>query len=76
MTEKDVEVPADITVIKVPNMREAMELAVPYFYDYPGKKMRMIGVTGTMVKQVAHICFAIFCVKQDIKWASLAQLKS
>lgn len=38
MTEKDVEVPADITVIKVPNMREAMELAVPYFYDYPGKK--------------------------------------
>ena len=47
MTEKDVEVPADITVIKVPNMREAMELAVPYFYDYPGKKMRMIGVTGT-----------------------------
>lgn len=31
MTEKDVEVPADITVIKVPNMREAMELAVPYF---------------------------------------------
>lgn len=37
MTEKDVEVPADITVIKVPNMREAMELAVPYFYDYPGK---------------------------------------
>lgn len=47
MTEKDVEVPADITVIKVPNMREAMEFAVPYFYDYPGKKMRMIGVTGT-----------------------------
>lgn len=26
MTEKDVEVPADITVIKVPNMREAWNL--------------------------------------------------
>ena len=24
-----------------------MELCVPYFYGYPGKKMRMIGVTGT-----------------------------
>lgn len=47
MTEKDVEVPTGVTVIKVPNLREAMELAVPYFYDYPGKKMRMIGVTGT-----------------------------
>ena len=76
MTEKDVEVPADITVIKVPNMREAMELAVPYFYDYPGKKMRMIGVTGTNGKQVAHICFAIFCVKLVTKLVLLAQLKS
>ena len=76
MTEKDVEVPADITVIKVPNMREAMELAVPYFYDYPGKKMRMIGVTGTNGKTSSTYSFAIFCVKLVTKWASLAQLKS
>lgn len=31
MTEKDVEVPADITVIKVPNMREAMNLLYHIF---------------------------------------------
>ncbi len=47
MTEEDVNVPENITVIKVPDIRVAMENAVPYFYDYPGKKMRMIGVTGT-----------------------------
>lgn len=47
MTEQDVQVPDDITVIKVPDIHKAIEMAVPYFYDYPGKKMRMIGVTGT-----------------------------
>ena len=47
ITEKEVEVPEDITVLKVADIRKAMEVVVPYFYDYPGKKMRMIGVTGT-----------------------------
>ena len=47
MTEKDVTVPEGITVIKVKNIHKAMELCVPYFWGYPGKKMRMIGVTGT-----------------------------
>lgn len=47
MTEQDVQVPNDITVIKVPDIHKAIEMAVPHFYDYPGKKMRMIGVTGT-----------------------------
>lgn len=47
MTQEDVQVPEGITVIKVKNIHKAMELCVPYFYGYPGKKMRMIGVTGT-----------------------------
>lgn len=47
MTEQDVTVPDGICVIKVSDIREAMSIAVPHFYDYPGKKMRMIGVTGT-----------------------------
>lgn len=41
------EVPADMTLIQVENTRIAMENIVPFFFDYPGKKMRMIGVTGT-----------------------------
>ena len=41
------EVPQGVTLIKVADTREAMELVTPYFYDYPGRKLRMIGVTGT-----------------------------
>ena len=39
--------PEGMTLIKVKDTRRAMELVTPYFFDYPGKKMRMIGVTGT-----------------------------
>ena len=41
------EVPAGLTLLKVADTRAAMELITPYFYDYPGRSMRMIGVTGT-----------------------------
>ena len=47
LAEKDVEVPANVVKIIVADVHKAMEEIVPYFYDYPGKKMRMIGVTGT-----------------------------
>ena len=39
--------PAGLTLIQVSDTRQAMEIVTPFFYDYPGKKMRMIGVTGT-----------------------------
>lgn len=41
------EAPAGVTLIKVPDTRAAMELVTPFFFDYPGKQLRMIGVTGT-----------------------------
>ena len=41
------ELPAAVTLIKVKDTREAMEKVTPFFFDYPGKTMRMIGVTGT-----------------------------
>ncbi len=49
LVEKDVPANAfeDITVIKVADTRKAMQVIVPYFFDYPGHKLRMIGVTGT-----------------------------
>lgn len=37
----------DISVLAVPDMLNALAVIVPYFYDYPAKKMRVIGVTGT-----------------------------
>lgn len=48
LVEKDVEnIPQDLTVIKVANTRVAMMVIAPYFFEYPSRKMRMIGVTGT-----------------------------
>lgn len=41
------EYPEGMTIIKVADTRKAMEDIVPYFFDYPGKAMRMIGITGT-----------------------------
>lgn len=60
LATKHLDLPAQVTQIVVPDIHAAMEDMVPYFYDYPGKKMRMIGVTGTNGKTttthiIAHI---------------------
>lgn len=47
LVERDVAAPEGVSVIKVPDVRAAMQAIVPYFYDYPSRKMRVIGVTGT-----------------------------
>lgn len=60
LTTKHLDVPAKAVQILVPDVHHAVEDMVPYFYGYPGKKMRMIGVTGTNGKTttthiIAHI---------------------
>lgn len=50
VVEDDVTVPADITVIKVKNARNALSLLSAARFDYPAKKMVTIGVTGTKGK--------------------------
>lgn len=61
VVEKDIPVPAGMTVIRVVDSREAMQKIVPFFYDYPGRKMRMIGVTGTNGKTTTtHLIRSIF----------------
>lgn len=47
IAEKEIEVPEGVTVIRVADTRTAMQLVVPRFFDYPSRKLRMIGVTGT-----------------------------
>ena len=47
-------------IYQVPNTRVAMQKIVPYFFDYPAQKMKLIGVTGTNGKTtttnlIAHI---------------------
>ena len=40
-------VPQGLTVITVASTRDAIKTITPYFYDYPSRKLRMIGITGT-----------------------------
>ncbi|MDD6287393.1 Mur ligase domain-containing protein, partial [Acidaminococcus fermentans] len=47
LTEQETEVPEGLTVIRVPSTQEAVKNLAPWFYDWPARKMRMIGVTGT-----------------------------
>ena len=48
LTEREtVDVPDGITVLHVANLQEALDVIVPYFYDYPARAMRVIGITGT-----------------------------
>lgn len=54
IVEKDVDVSAfsieHITCIKVDNARIALAEVAATYYDYPAKKLKMIGVTGTKGK--------------------------
>lgn len=47
IVSKQVTVPDDVCVITVSDTRQAMMVCVPYFFDYPANRMRMVGVTGT-----------------------------
>lgn len=57
LIEKDLELLTDnireliiknnIVVLQVASTVQAMQKVVPYFFDYPSKKMFMVGITGT-----------------------------
>ena len=44
---KNFEPPENISALVVPDMLNALAVIVPYFYDYPARAMRVVGVTGT-----------------------------
>lgn len=50
VVEKDVEVKAEVNIIKVSSGRQALAILSAALFDYPAKKMTMIGVTGTKGK--------------------------
>ena len=47
LTDRRIEQPLGMSVLYVPVLRRALALMVPFFYDYPAGKMRLIGITGT-----------------------------
>lgn len=46
-THENISLPENISAIVVPDLLKSLAVIVPYFYDYPSKKMRVIGITGT-----------------------------
>ena len=56
VVEKDVDVPNDITVVKVKDGRVALALLSAAWYEHPSKDMCVIGLTGTKGKTTtAHM---------------------
>jgi len=47
---KDVQVDADVAVVKVADAREALAVMSAAFFDYPAEKLITIGITGTKGK--------------------------
>ena len=50
VVEKDVEVPEDVTVIRVPDTRYALALMSAAYFGYPAEELTTIGITGTKGK--------------------------
>lgn len=50
VVQDPVEVPEDVTVIKVEDSRYAMALIAAAWYGYPAEKLKVIGITGTKGK--------------------------
>ena len=46
-TRKNFTPSENISALIVPDMLNALAVIVPYFYDYPARAMRIIGITGT-----------------------------
>ncbi len=48
--EKDVDVPENVTVIRVEDTRYALALMSAAYFGYPAEKLKVIGITGTKGK--------------------------
>ncbi len=60
LVEKKVNI-KNIAVIQVKNTRAAMRILAPEIYDYPSKRLKLIGITGTNGKTtITYLLKAIF----------------
>ena len=50
VVEKEVKVPEEVTVIRVPDTRYALALMSAAYFGYPAEKLNIIGITGTKGK--------------------------
>lgn len=50
VVSREVEVPQDVTVVKVADTRYALSLISAAYFDHPAKTLKVIGITGTKGK--------------------------
>lgn len=59
--EQEMEVPGDITTVRVVDSRKALALLADRYYEHPSSKMTVVGVTGTNGKTTTtHLIAAIW----------------
>ena len=47
IAEKDVEVPANVTLVVTDNSAKSLAIMANNFYDHPSSKLKLVGITGT-----------------------------
>ncbi|MGP1366887.1 MAG: UDP-N-acetylmuramoyl-L-alanyl-D-glutamate--2,6-diaminopimelate ligase [Schwartzia sp. (in: firmicutes)] len=47
LTEREIDPLPGVAVLRVPSLEAALPILVPFFWDYPGRTLRLIGITGT-----------------------------
>lgn len=65
--QHDMDIPNNVVKIVVPNSRYALALLANRFYEFPSRKLKMIGVTGTNGKTTTtHIIESILIQKYRV----------
>ena len=64
---KSLNIPEDVTLIVVPEIRESMAICACNFYDNPSRKFKLVGITGTKGKTTTTYMIKEILEKQGIK---------
>lgn len=65
--ERTVNIPSNVTLIKVPDSRYAMAICSCNYYDNPSKKLKLVGITGTKGKTTTTYMIKEMLQKQGHK---------
>jgi len=74
IVEKDVILPKEATLIKVPSTRKALAWISNIFFDYPSRKIKLVGVTGTKGKTTITYFLQSIFQKAGVKVGRLSTI--